>query len=229
MVVPPPIAAPCTAAIKGLSKSTRALISKACGDSPGPGGCSRKSCRSLPAQNEAPAPYQSTTRVRPSFPASSKIFARVTYMPDVMAFFFAGRFSSTRRMLPERSAIISSMVNFLCCACHFFSVSDLMLPNAGTIRRCDRLRHTLLGFRSRSARTQAVDFALAEAQLLQDFLVVLAESGSAPCRHFGNAVDLDRTADRRCQLAAGTFERNDDIVRAQLRIIDHLMRPAHGT
>ena len=32
MVVPPPMAAPCTAATSGLSKSTRAFISRSCGD-----------------------------------------------------------------------------------------------------------------------------------------------------------------------------------------------------
>jgi len=40
-----------------------ALIKRACGLSPGPGGFLRKSARSLPAQNESPAPCQSTTRI----------------------------------------------------------------------------------------------------------------------------------------------------------------------
>jgi hypothetical protein len=34
-------------------------------------------------------------------------------MLDVMAFRFAGRFNSTRRMLPERLVIISSIVDLL--------------------------------------------------------------------------------------------------------------------
>src|SRR6202035_3543275 len=35
--VPPPMAAPCTAATTGLSKSINAVVSRACGESPGPG------------------------------------------------------------------------------------------------------------------------------------------------------------------------------------------------
>src|ERR1700738_632876 len=42
MVVPPPIAAPWTAATNGLSKLTNAFLRPACGDSPGPGGFLRK-------------------------------------------------------------------------------------------------------------------------------------------------------------------------------------------
>ena len=56
---------------------------------------------------------------------------------------------------------------------------------------------------------------------------MLSKFGSAPGRHFRDAMHINWTADRRGQLAAGAFERNDDIVRAQLRIIDHLFRPAH--
>jgi hypothetical protein len=49
MVVPPAIAAPCTAAISGLSKSINAFMRRAWGDSPGPGGFFRKSSTSLVA------------------------------------------------------------------------------------------------------------------------------------------------------------------------------------
>src|SRR5206468_10172512 len=43
MVVPPPIAAPCTATTIGLSKLISASIKRACGLSPAPGGFLRKS------------------------------------------------------------------------------------------------------------------------------------------------------------------------------------------
>src|ERR1700722_3733211 len=109
MVVPPPIAAPCTAATSGLSKSTNAFISRACGDSLAAGGFFKKSWMSLPAQKASPAPCQSTTRVRSSLAASLKTSASSMYMADVIAFFFAGRLSLTRRMPPARSVKISSI------------------------------------------------------------------------------------------------------------------------
>ena len=45
-------------------------------------------------------------------------------------------------------------------------------------------------------------------------------------RNLRDTMHLDRTADRRGQLATRTFERNDDPVRRQLRIVDHLLRSA---
>jgi len=111
--MPPPIAAPRTAATNGLSKSTNASMRPACGDSPGPGGFLRKSSISLPAQNESPAPCQTTIRVLSSFAASLKMRARATYMADVIAFRFVGRFNWTRRMLPACSVTISSIVEVL--------------------------------------------------------------------------------------------------------------------
>ena len=39
---------------------------------------------------------------------------------------------------------------------------------------------------------------------------------------------LNRTADGRGQFAAGSFERNDDVIRSQLRIIDDFLRLTHG-
>src|SRR5262249_37341953 len=53
---------------------------------------------------------QRTTRTLSSFAALLRMSARVVYMADVIAFFFAGRFSSTRRMLPERSVLMSLIV-----------------------------------------------------------------------------------------------------------------------
>src|SRR5438034_2296369 len=73
MVVPPPIAEPWTAATSGLSKLTTAFIKRAWGVSPDPGGLFRKSTTSLPAQNESPAPCQSTTRTCSSDRKSTRL------------------------------------------------------------------------------------------------------------------------------------------------------------
>src|SRR5579859_4984757 len=110
MVVPPPMAAPCTATTIGLSKLINADINVACGLCPGPGGFFRKSSISFPAQNESPAPCQSTTRMLSSCKALFSRSANVRYMLEVIAFFFAGRLNMTRKMLPERSVMIS----FIC-------------------------------------------------------------------------------------------------------------------
>src|SRR6202043_72047 len=101
---------PWTAATSGLAKVTEAFLKRAWGVSPDPGGLFRKSTTSLPAQNESPAPCQSTTRICSSFAAASRSSARVTYMFDVIAFFFSGRFNWIRKMLPERSVRMSLIV-----------------------------------------------------------------------------------------------------------------------
>src|SRR5882762_8104802 len=90
------------------------------------------------------------------------------------------------------------------------------------------LRGALLCFRNGATRPQAVDFIRAEAELLENFLVVLAEVGRAAGGLLCDVVHLNRTADRRGELAAGPFERNDDVIRPQLWIIDHLLRSTHG-
>jgi len=76
---------------------------------------------------------------------------------------------------------------------------------------------------------QLLDFAGTEAELSKNFLVVLSDIRRSFGRHLGDATNLDRTADRRCQLAAGTFEWDDDLVGLQLRIVDDLLRSTHGT
>src|SRR5262245_48509957 len=82
--------------------------------------------------------------------------------------------------------------------------------------------------RNCAARAQAVDFVRIETELAENLLAVLSETRSAPRRHFRDTVHLDRTADCRRQLAACAVERDDDVVRPQLRIVDHLLRPANG-
>ena len=74
-----------------------------------PAWANSKSPTSLPAQNTFPAACQSTTRIASSLSALLRMSARLVYMLDVIAFFWAGRFSSTRRMLLVHSVIISLM------------------------------------------------------------------------------------------------------------------------
>src|SRR5712692_2489299 len=105
-------------------------------------------------------------------------------------------------MLPARSVTISSIVCLLCCV--------------------------LFRLWNGAARAQAVDFSRIESELPEQLLVVLSDLRSAPCWHFRDAMHLNRAADRRGELAAGAFERNDDRVRPQLRIVDHLLRSANG-
>ena len=57
---------------------------------------------------------------------------------------------------------------------------------------------------------------------------MLADFWSASGRHFGNAVHLNRTVDGRSQFLAGSFERNDDVIRSQLRIIHDFLRVTNG-
>src|SRR4029077_8849213 len=188
MVVPPPIAAPCTAATIGLSKLISARIKRACGLSPAPGGFFRKSWISLPAENESPAPCQSTTRTPSSFAASSNRSANVIYMADVIAFFLSGRFNWIRKMFPERSVMMSLISDLLGCLC-----------------RCD-------WFRDDAARAQALDLVRVEAEFLQNFVVVFAKIGRAFGRYFSDAVHLNRTADCKFQVFSRAFQWDDDVV-----------------
>src|SRR6516164_1252816 len=188
----------------GFSNPMRASIKRPWGKLPGPGGFLRKSPMSLPAQNASPAPCQSTTRTASSLPASPRISARFVYMAAVIAFFFAGRFSSTRRMLPERSVLMSLIVCLV--------VSALMSPFS------DWLGRPFLCLRHGVACAQGVDVLPVKSPLAEDLVVVLAKAGPAPGRDLGNTVHLNRAADRRAELAASAFERNDDVVRRELGI-----------
>src|SRR5215470_10501388 len=209
IVVPPPMAAPCTAATIGFSNLTNASIRRPCGNAPGLGGFLRKSTTSLPALNTFPVLCQSTTRIASSLSASLRMSARFVYMADVIAFFWAGRLSWTRRMPSVRSVIMSLMV----CS---FSLS--VRPALGVF----------LGFSHGAACTQALDAVRVKPQLLEELIGVLAEPGRAPRRHLGDAMHLDWAADRRGELAARAFERNDDVVRLELRVVDDFLRLAHG-
>jgi hypothetical protein len=56
-----------------------------------------------------------------------------------------------------------------------------------------------------TACAQAIDIGRAEPQLLEHLVVVFAEFRSALCGHQGDAMQSNRAADRRGQLAPGTF------------------------
>ena len=91
-----------------------------------------------------------------------------------------------------------------------------------------RCRAWFLCFRYGPAHTQAVDCFRVEPKVFENFFIVLSKRRSAPCGYFGDAMHLNRTADRRGQLAACAFERHDDVIRPQLRIVHDFLRPAHG-
>src|ERR1700722_15069917 len=84
-----------------------------------------------------------------------------------------------------------------------------------------------LCLRNGTARTQTIDFGRAESELAENFLVVFANLWGALRGHLGDAMHLKRAADCGGQLAAGTFERNDDVVRPELGIVDHLLWSTH--
>jgi hypothetical protein len=79
----------------------------------------------------------------------------------------------------------------------------------------------------RAARTEAVDFGGGEPELLENLLVLFSKRRSALRSHFRHALHLNGAADRRGQFAACAFERNDDLIRTQLRIVDDFLWPAH--
>src|SRR4051812_44256780 len=74
---------------------------------------------------------------------------------------------------------------------------------------------------------QAVDVCSGEPELPENLLVVFSDPRAALCGYLGHAMNLDRTADRRSQFAAGTVERDDDVVRQELGIVDHLLGSTH--
>ena len=83
--------------------------------------------------------------------------------------------------------------------------------------------------RDGAARVQAVDFGRAEPELLENLVdCVHRGPGRASQAPLAIAMHLNGTADRRGQLAACSFERNDDVIRPQLRIVDDFLRPTHG-
>src|SRR6266849_6802764 len=89
------------------------------------------------------------------------------------------------------------------------------------------LSRMFLWLRNGTARTQTIDFSRAKSELPENLLVVFSDLWGALRGHLGDAMHLKRAADRGRQLAAGAVERNDDVVRPELGIADHLLWPTH--
>src|SRR4030095_7382266 len=139
------------------------------------------------------------------------------YMADVIAFFTAGRFNWTRKMLPERSVTMSVIPHLLCLhrwvvwfRCRRRTIAWLRCPRGGPACLSDR-----------AARAQLLNCLRVESQFFENLFVVFADFRRAFRRHFRHTVHLDRTADRGSQLAARALKRNDNVIQPQLRIVDH--------
>jgi len=117
--------------------------------------------------------------------------ASATYMAVVIAFFFAGRFSCTLRMLPDRSVRISFIV-------HLRPLLSRGATLAGSCRRAE-----------------ALDLLRVETELLEDLVVVLSEIRTPFRRYFGDACTWIGTADRGVTLPpAPSMERRSRSVAA---------------
>src|SRR5260370_20016781 len=90
-----------------------------------------------------------------------------------------------------------------------------------------KLSRMFLCFRNGTAFTQTIDFGSAKSELPENLVVVFANLWGALRGHLGDAMHLKRAADCGRQLAAGAFKRNDDVVRPELGIVDHLLRSTH--
>src|SRR6266576_2913271 len=127
-------------------------------------------------------------------------------------------------MLSERSVTMLLMVHLLSCR-HGWSWFRCCCWTCAWFRCCrTRLGR---GFADSPAGAQAGDFVSIESEFIEYFLVVFAEFRCAFRRHFGDTLYLHRTADRGGQLATCAFERNDDVIYPQLRIVDDLLRAAN--
>src|SRR5258708_1540423 len=106
-------------------------------------------------------------------------------------------------------------------------VDAMRLSGAG-VRILIRSRRTFRNFRNGAACAQAVDVGRVESQFLENLVVVLSDLRSTLCGYLGYTMHLNRAVDRRRQLAAGALQRDDNVVRPQLRVVNHLFGPAHG-
>src|SRR4051812_38444193 len=83
------------------------------------------------------------------------------------------------------------------------------------------------GLTDDSARTEAFDLLRVEAELLEDFFVVFADLGRSLRRHLCDTVNLQGTADGGLQRSTSAFERYDNVIDPELRIVDDLAGRAH--
>src|SRR5258708_2819757 len=98
------------------------------------------------------------------------------------------------------------------------------LPSPRQFGTLDRM---FFCFRNGTTSMQTVDFGRIESELPKNLVVVFSDLRGALRGHLGDAMHLKRAADCGRQLAAGTIERNDDVVRLELGIFDHLLWPTH--
>src|ERR1700733_344333 len=130
--------------------------------------------------------------------------------------------------VPTIATFLTSRLLAISSSSKFTSFNRLFVPRLLT--GSERLFHVFdwLWTWNRTTSTQAVDFVIAKTELLQDFIVVFANSRGAPRRHLQNTVYLNRTVDGRSQILASSFEWDDDVIRTQLRILDDFLRFTHG-
>src|SRR5579885_888876 len=76
--------------------------------------------------------------------------------------------------------------------------------------------------RDHTASTEFGNFAAAESQFLQQFVVVLANCRGTTCGNLGNVVHGQGAAHGQLYMLPGAFDRYDDVVLQQLWIFDHL-------
>src|SRR5229473_5445001 len=97
------------------------------------------------------------------------------------------------------------------------SEADPAAPDSGVT-----LGRMFLCFRNGTAGTQTIDFGRAKSQLPENLVVVFSNLRGALRGHLGDTMHLKRARDCGRQLAAGTVEWNDDVIRPELGIVDHL-------
>src|SRR5439155_24601219 len=67
-------------------------------------------------------------------------------------------------------------------------------------------------------RAQAIDLISSETELFENFVIVLTKFWGTARRHLRSAMHGERAAHGELQMFAGAFERDDHVVREQLRI-----------
>src|SRR5947209_6964174 len=144
-------------------------------------------------------------------------------------------------MLPDRSVRISAIVHSGVCLLETLTVREASIGPQALAEGAARLSaapcrildlglchpRALFGRRNGAALAHAIDLLFTEPELFENLFVVFAEFRGALGRHFRDTVHLNRAADRRGEFAARSFERNDNVIRSQLWIVDDFLWPAH--
>src|SRR5438093_5720727 len=99
-------------------------------------------------------------------------------MADVIAFFFAGRLSCTRRMLPDFSVIMSLILYLL------WQFERNLYNSRYRLSFC---------FRDGAARAQGLDIGRTKPKLLENLFVVFSKSWGPRGGHFVDAMHLNGT------------------------------------